>query len=171
MCQPEIVKGSVRAMEESDLALVREWRNHRDIKRYMYTQHEIGVDEHRKWFAEAIADAGRHLLIFEYETEPRGFVHFQKINDGSVANWGFYVAPNSPRGTGMCLGMSALAFAFDRKMHKICGQVLDYNERSMRLHHRLGFKQEGVLRDQHFDGTTYHSVVCFGLLKNEWHNR
>jgi UDP-4-amino-4,6-dideoxy-N-acetyl-beta-L-altrosamine N-acetyltransferase len=54
-------------------------------------------------------------------------------------------------------------------LHKLCGQALAFNERSIRFHQNLGFRREGVLRQQHFDGEQYHDVVCFGLLASEWH--
>jgi RimJ/RimL family protein N-acetyltransferase len=72
---------------------------------------------------------------------------------------------------GRALGNATLHYGFiELGLHKICGQALDFNERSIRFHERLGFKQEGVLQDQHYDGQNYHAVVCFGLLAEEWHN-
>jgi RimJ/RimL family protein N-acetyltransferase len=53
-------------------------------------------------------------------------------------------------------------------MYKLSGETLGHNERSIRLHRFLGFKEEGVLREQHFDGTAYRDIICFGLLEREW---
>jgi RimJ/RimL family protein N-acetyltransferase len=62
-----------------------------------------------------------------------------------------------------------LNHAFKREnLHKICGQALHWNQPSIEFHKSLGFVQEGILRDQHFDGATYHDLVCFGMLKREW---
>ena len=92
-----------------------------------------------------------------------------EIAAGGIADWGFYAAPDAPKGTGRKLGASALTYAFARlELHKVCGQALDFNERSIHFHLRLGFQQEGVLREQHFDGEQYHGIVCFGLLATEW---
>lgn len=164
-------KGKVRRLSERDLPLVREWRNHPHVRRYMYTQHEISPEEHSRWFAENADDPNRHLLIFEIENEPLGFVHFHQLNLGGIADWGFYIAPDSPSGAGTKLGRAALEYAFGRNFHKVCGQVLAFNEKSVGFHLRLGFKQEGILRDQHFDGEIYHSIVCFGLLATEWRKK
>jgi UDP-4-amino-4,6-dideoxy-N-acetyl-beta-L-altrosamine N-acetyltransferase len=161
----------IRRMNEQDLSLVRQWRNHPDIRRHMYTRYEIGAEEHNQWFARQSIDPARHLLIFEVENEPLGFVHFHQVNAGRVADWGFYVAPESPGGTGTVLGETALAYAFNQDFHKICGQALAYNERSIRLHLRLGFRQEGVFRDQYFDGKNFHSIFYFGLLASEWQEK
>ncbi|MCI2807802.1 UDP-4-amino-4,6-dideoxy-N-acetyl-beta-L-altrosamine N-acetyltransferase [Eoetvoesiella caeni] len=157
-------------MTENDLELVLEWRNHIDIRRYMYTQHEISWDEHCQWFRRVSKDHTCHLLIYSNrENIPLGFLSFQCINGGPIAEWGFYVSPHGPQGTGVRLGTAALNYAFTQlKLHKVCGEALGFNERSIKFHQRLGFQQEGVLRDQHFDGTHYHPVLCFGLLVEEW---
>lgn len=55
----------VRPMLESELVQVLAWRNHVDIRRYMYTQHEIKLAEHSDWYRQASNDSERHLLVFE----------------------------------------------------------------------------------------------------------
>lgn len=165
-------QGHVRAMTDDDLALVRQWRNHEDVRRYMYTQHEITLAEHQHWFERAAQDNRRHLLIFELESTPLGFINLHEISTGNVADWGFYISPDAAKGTGRQLGCTTLDYAFGAlKLHKVCGQALAFNERSIRFHHALGFQQEGVLRDQHFDGNNYHAIMCFGLLAHEWESK
>jgi UDP-4-amino-4,6-dideoxy-N-acetyl-beta-L-altrosamine N-acetyltransferase len=161
--------GRVRPMAAEDLERVLAWRNHPEVRRYMYTTQKIPLEEHRLWFERALQDQGRLLLIFELEGQPRGYVQITGISPGGIGDWGFYVAPDAGKGTGRALGNTALNYAFNELgLHKVCGRALDYNERSIRFHRALGFKQEGVLRDQHFDGVRYHDVVCFGLLHDEW---
>lgn len=156
-------------MTSEDLARVLSWRNHEDVRRYMYTKHEITLDEHTRWFERASQDTNRHLLIFESNAVPLGFINIYQIVPGGIADWGFYVAPDAPKGTGRQLGQAALYYAFSQAgLHKICGQALAYNERSIKFHQGLGFLQEGIQREQHFDGQRYHDVVCFGLLACEW---
>ena len=160
----------VRPMIHADLERVLAWRNHPDVRRHMYTQHEITLDEHQRWFERALLDSRKHLLIFESAHRPLGFVNFNELVGSVTADWGFYTAPDAPQGSGRCLGCAALGYAFTQlKIHKVCGQALAYNERSIRFHQALGFQQEGVLRDQFFDGKRYHHIICFGLLSHEWH--
>lgn len=160
----------VRTMVDADLDRVLAWRNHPDVRRYMYSQHEISPDEHIRWFGKASKDPERHLLIYECDSTPLGFINIHQIAPGGIADWGFYATPDAPQGTGKLLGQATLQFAFTNiGLHKVCGQALAYNERSIRFHQKLGFHQEAVLRQQHFDGQNYHDVVCFGLLATEWH--
>lgn len=162
----------VRRMTELDLERVLEWRNHPEVRRYMYTQQVILLEEHERWFKTASCDDKRHLLIFEKIEEPLGFINIHEIKNGGIADWGFYLSPDAPKGTGQVLGRTALDYAFQSaSVHKICGQALAFNQRSIAFHLKLGFEQEGILRHQHFDGQNYHDVVCFGLLVDDWHKK
>lgn len=161
--------GAVRRMISADLDMVLSWRNHPEVRRWMYTQHKITPDEHQKWFERADIESGKHLLIYEMATVPIGFVNFTQTGDGGIAEWGFYLSPGAPKGIGRKLGRAALQYAFgELRFHKVCGQALKENEKSIGLHLALGFLQEGVQREHHFDGIHYHDVVCFGLLSREW---
>lgn len=159
----------LRDMSVQDLERVLQWRNHDSVRRFMYTQHCITMEEHRRWFERCAEDPKRHLLIFEEAGIPLGFVNITHDENEAIADWGFYTSPTAKRGTGTNLGRKALRYAFETmELHKLCGQALDFNKGSIRFHEKLGFIREGVLREQHFDGTEYHDIVCFGLLKHEW---
>lgn len=172
MPESTLVQSQIRPMDYADLGRVLAWRNHPDVRRYMYTQHVIALDEHQRWFERTLPDPKKHLLVFEVNHQPLGFVNFNEVGNGGIADWGFYVAPDAPKGSGRQLGCAALSHAFTQlKFHKVCGQALAYNERSIQFHQSLGFQQEGTLRDQHFDGERYHYVIGFGLLSHEWQSR
>lgn len=166
----ESTQTGVRSMTERDLEQVLSWRNHLEVRNYMYTQHEISREEHSRWFARSSQDTARHLLMFEIDGSPMGFINIQQISRGGIAEWGFYTAPDAPKGTGRALGAAALLYAFETAgLYKLCGRAMAFNKRSIRFHISQGFKREGVLRQQHFDGKQYHDVICFGLLASEWH--
>lgn len=159
----------LRPMTEADLDRVLEWRNHPDIRRYMYSSCKISFEEHRQWFARAQVNPAMNLLIFEQDEVASGFVNLTTGRSATVADWGFYISPNGPRGAGRALGSYALAYAFkELSLHKVCGQALSFNERSIAFHQKLGFQQEGQLREHHFVSGVYHDVFCFGLLASEW---
>jgi len=169
MPDPSTFPSKIRPMVHADLERVLAWRNHPNVRRYMYTQHEITLAEHQRWFERSLPDPKKHLLVFEANHQPLGFVNFNAAANEGIADWGFYAAPDAPKGSGRQLGRAALSHAFNElKLHKVNGQALAYNERSIQFHQTLGFQQEGILRDQHFDGERYHDVICFGLLCHEW---
>lgn len=168
--EDQLAMARIRPMEAEDLSLVLSWRNHDSVRKMMLSPQLISPEQHQQWFATMSRDKLRQLLIFERDHRPAGFVQFTLPQAGGVSEWGFYVDPKSQSGTGQQMGKAALAYAFERLgLHKIYGQVLLYNERSIRFHQRLGFGHEGVLREHHYDGAHYHDIWCFGLLKTDWH--
>ena len=159
----------IRGMTKDDLAMVLEWRNHPEVRRYMFTQHEISLSEHTQWFKQAVTDITRRLLIVQEHGSPIGYVQFINVEPGGVADWGFYSRPDMQKGIGQKLGKTALEHAFgDLNLHKVCGQSIGSNQASIRFHERLGFKREAELRDQKRIGETYHTIIGFGLLSFEW---
>ena len=159
----------LRPMEAKDLELVLVWRNHPAVRRFMYTTQLISPEEHARWFERSKHQTGVWLLIYERAGSPTGFVNISESRCPHVADWGFYLAPDAGKGTGQALGTETLKYAFESlQLHKLCGQALGFNKRSIHFHEKLGFVREGVLREQHFDGEHFFDVFCFGLLASEW---
>jgi UDP-4-amino-4,6-dideoxy-N-acetyl-beta-L-altrosamine N-acetyltransferase len=160
---------TVRLVTIEDLALILSWRNHPEVRRVMFSQHEISLEEHRNWFNKVRLDNSRCLLLVEEANKPIGFVQFTHVESEGVADWGFYTDPGAPKGTGRKLGVAALEHAFTNlNLHKVCGQVISSNSISIRFHHRLGFVQEGVLRAHQRSNSEYLDLYCFGMLSQEW---
>ncbi|ONG40587.1 UDP-4-amino-4,6-dideoxy-N-acetyl-beta-L-altrosamine N-acetyltransferase [Alkanindiges hydrocarboniclasticus] len=162
----------IRYAVESDLPLILSWRNHPSIKKYMYTQHDITMQEHKEWFERCLSQPEDiHLLMFLVNEKSMGFINFSH-DKFDVVNWGFYISPDAPKGTGYALGLSAIEFGFKTlKFRKICGQVLSFNERSINFHKKLGFSQEGIFKEQFVNEKNYYDVYHFGLLKQIWAQR
>lgn len=160
---------TIREMRAADLDLVLSWRNDPSIRASMLSQHEISLDEHARWFERASAERSRRLLLVEDGGVPFGFVQFSGVAPGGIADWGFYVAPSSPKGSGQRLGRAALNLAFgELQIHKVCGQALGSNGASIRFHEAAGFRNEGLLREHRLVDGKYHDLVLFGMLKQDW---
>jgi RimJ/RimL family protein N-acetyltransferase len=80
---------------------------------------------------------------------------------GDRANWG--------QGYGYEAAQLALGFAFNElNLHRVQATVFSYNERSIALFEKLGFRREGVYREfLQRDGERYH-MLLYGLLDREW---
>ena len=162
----------IRALTLSDLPTVLMWRNDPKVRQHMFTQHEVSQQEHLNWFKRVSLDKTKRVLVVEENSQLIGYVQFSNVTEGGVGDWGFYVRPGSPKGTGPKLAVKALDYAFDiLKLHKVCGQVIEANAVSIAFHKSLGFCQEGILREQQRIESVYFSLFCFGLLSQEWKER
>jgi RimJ/RimL family protein N-acetyltransferase len=62
-----------------------------------------------------------------------------------------------------------LRFMFDeRRFHKCEARVYDYNCASIQLHRKLGFTEEGRLRQHLFQAGGYHDELIFGMTAEEF---
>lgn len=151
---------SIRPMSHEDLLMVRKWRNHPDIKKYMNSQHEISESEHLQWFESALIDPKRNLLIYEENNIPLGFVQFSIQGVNGEAVWGFYLDPEVSRGKGYQLGKVALSHAFKTlNLPEVYGEVFATNGRSIGFHNKLGFQLSEIQLDEQ---------VLLVLSKSRW---
>ncbi len=158
-----------RPLSLTDLKSILAWRNRKEVRRNMFTQREIGEKEHYEWFAQVSADPNRHPFIFEQGGSPVGFFNLSVLVGGNVADWGFYLSSDAPKGTGKKMGAEAIRIGFEvLGLRKVCGQVIEFNRRSRKMHEDLGFNVEGRLIDQFFDGNHFHTVVLYGLLNGNF---
>jgi len=166
-----VKKVTVRRLESDDLETVLSWRNDPRVRSHMFNSNLITAAEHLAWFKSSARDSRRCQLLVLKQDIPFGFAQFHISHCKAVADWGFYVDPNGPKGQGQALGQSVLSFGFDElKLLRVTGQVLSHNTRSIALHKRMGFSYEGELRSHHFTKSVYQNVHLFGLLASEWKN-
>ncbi|MCF6251012.1 MAG: UDP-4-amino-4,6-dideoxy-N-acetyl-beta-L-altrosamine N-acetyltransferase [Methylococcaceae bacterium] len=160
----------LRDIKLADLSIIRSWRNHTEINRYMFSQHEINQEEHLAWFEMSQQNTLRTLNVYEENGDIKGFLQLQKKSqESNVYEWGFYICPEAIRGIGTKMAKLALKKIFiDMRGSKVFGEVLAFNLPSIKLHQKLGFYQEGLLRQHHYLNDQYYDVHCFGLLKSEW---
>lgn len=162
---------ALRPITEADLPLVLKWRNSPDVRKNMFSTHEISEAEHRAWFARMEHDSQSRWYIHETaQGVLDGVAYFTQYRpDQRSAFWGFYLGTEAQPGSGTVLGLDALDEAFFvLKLHKLNAEAISTNERSLRFHQKLGFKQEGVFRDSYFDGEHFIDIVRYGLLSMEW---
>lgn len=141
MKRPDLNGAELHKLSKSDLGFLLAWRNHPDVSKYMYSQHEVTLEEHLAWFEKVSTSSLHHQFILKINNLPCGYMAFFEDKELNVANWGFYVAPNASKGVGLILGSLGISMGFEVLQFKaILGEVIEGNEVSKRFHERLGFR-------------------------------
>lgn len=70
-------------------------------------------------------------------------------------------------------GAEAINWAVDwsfrfARLHRIALVAVVFNERACALYRRLGFKDEGRLRELQYHDRRWWDVICFSMLEHEW---
>lgn len=158
-------------LKDLDLRFVLQWRSAPAVRQAMFTQHEISWEEHQAWFHRMQADESkRWFLYLNKNKEPSGVVYFTDLDpEQRSAFWGFYASPDATPGTGLRMSLDALDKAFNElALEKLNAEVLVTNSRSLDMHKKVGFAEEGYFREQFFNGEQRIDVIRLGLLASEW---
>ena len=162
--------GILRSIENSDLELMRSWRNEPAVRANMYTQHEISSEEHLNWWSKTKIRSDQQYFMYELAGLPTGIAAFTGIDQlNKTSAWAFYSSPAAPRGTGSKMEYLMLEYAFGPlQLHKLYCEVLAFNTAVIKLHQKFAFKVEGILREQNKIDGNFIDVYRLGILANEW---
>lgn len=162
--------GKLRPVSDTDLELMRNWRNAPEVRANMYTRHEITLEEHRAWWIRTSERQDQAYFMYEFEQRPLGIVGFTKIDTiNRNCSWAFYSAPNAPRGTGSRMEFLAIEHVFcTLALHKLYCEVLGFNTAVIQMHEKFGFSVEGCLREHHKVDGFYTDIVLLAQFSDEW---
>lgn len=157
-------------LSRQHLNLVFEWRNRVDVRKNMYTSHEITKEEHLSWFERINKDTTKRYFIFELDNKPCGVIGFVEIKTISKSSsWAFYSGDTAIRGIGSLMEITALDYAFNEmELEKLYCEVLEFNDSVIKFHKKHGFQQEGIFKKHHFSEDKFWDVHRLAIFKNDW---
>jgi ribosomal-protein-alanine N-acetyltransferase len=158
---------SLRTVTPSEYAFLHEHGNDPDIRAGAPTPTPVSEDD-----LAAFVDADDSVQFLPcHNGRPVGFVFLFDIDTSrSHAEIGCWIAPNE-QGNGYATEATALCLehAFDdRCLHKVLARAFEHNDASMHVLERLGFQQEGCLREHDYICGEYRDTYLFGLLADEF---
>ena len=63
-------------------------------------------------------------------------------------------------------------YAFETlNLNRVWLHVYEYNERGIRAYEKVGFKREGVLRQDRYHAGRYWDTITMAILREEWETR
>ena len=166
---------TLRDADGSDRDRLFAWRNLPDVRRWMYTDHEITREEHDAWFDAMLGDTTRKYWIINLDGMPVGVANLAEINLAhSRSSWAFYLGDKRTRGRGVGAATELLVLEYvfrELGLDRLYCEVLANNLDVIGLHQSFGFVEEGRLRNHITKAGEQIDVVLLGLLANEWELR
>ena len=162
----------LRLIAPDDSGRVLAWRNSPQVAAYMYSDHQIGQDEHDRWFGSALSAADRRYWIIEADGSPVGLANLARIDLGARrCEWAYYLGEPSTRGQGLGSRIEyiVLRHVFEAlRLNKLWCEVLLDNEPVWKLHESFGFTREALFRQHVFKDGRFQDVVGLGMLASDW---
>lgn len=114
--------------------------------------------------------SNHHMFLACREGEPVGSTSIKNIDlEGRKAELSYWIAPER-QGNGYATEAAdlCLSHAFDELgLHKVWARTVGDNEASKRVLEKLGFQQEGILREHWYGFGRYVDEHRFGLLRSD----
>ncbi|ROL74223.1 UDP-4-amino-4,6-dideoxy-N-acetyl-beta-L-altrosamine N-acetyltransferase [Pseudomonas protegens] len=155
-------------------AHVRTLRNQEEVRKYMYTSHEISEQEHQRWLSSLQGNPAQAVFVVMDEGQALGIVSLNAINARQkTADWAFYLdAKQQGKGLGSLIEFWMLDYAFtEAGLEKLNCEVLASNPAVINMHLKFGFQQEGLRRQNILKDGQRMDVVLLGITKAEWQSK
>lgn len=147
--------------------MVRRWRNNPEVRKWMYNDHEISPEEHQN-FIERLKTSKKEFYYLVYEKDKAvGVLTLTRLDlKNRNAYLGLYANPEERiAGAGMLIGKTALKLAFEMvSLHTLKLEVLEDNQKAIKLYKKLGFSEEGRLRQFIFKDAKWKDVIVMGII-------
>jgi RimJ/RimL family protein N-acetyltransferase len=160
---------SLHPLEREDLPFIQTYRNHPDVRQKLGRIQPQNSEDLEGDF-EGYMQEGVNLLVCT-DGEPVGFVAlFNWTESAGRVEIAYWISPDE-QGNGYATEAvsHAITYAFDdRRCHKIFAGAHATNEGSRKLLEKLGFQQEGRLREHVFFDGEWVDTIRYGLLVDEW---
>jgi RimJ/RimL family protein N-acetyltransferase len=171
----EFTDGVIRfkAVDPGDLELLRMWINDPETARYLSISWPVSSQEQRLWFERLGGDATKKKLLIELcDKEPIGVL---SLTNGDQLNRsveiGITIGASEYRGRGLASRSLRLALKilFEHfNYHRVWAQILETNQASLDLFHRVGFRTDGVLRESVYWEGRMIGMVIVSVLRGEY---
>jgi RimJ/RimL family protein N-acetyltransferase len=166
----------LRPLSVDDVDHVMTWVNDKDVvgNLAVFAGAPITRAQELAWIERVAASAEDRVFSIFAADDGRylGQVGLHQIfRRSGLARASLIVAARADWGKG--IGSAALARALDAAfgaegLHKVWLMVFAKNERARRTYERVGFRQEGLLREEYFHEGKWHDMVRMGMLAHEW---
>lgn len=167
----------LRAIERSDLELFVKWLNDPEVTRGLTQVIPLSFAAEQNWFEEMLKRPmyERPLMIdicLGEEWLPVGDLGFGTIDwRARSAEFGIVIGEKSYWDQGY--GSEAICLLLDHgfgtlNLNRISLRVYATNARARRAYQKIGFREEGILRQAEFRDGRYLDVILMSVLKSEW---
>jgi RimJ/RimL family protein N-acetyltransferase len=168
----------LRPVRRSDISYFLKWFNDPDVAQYLAWYLPMTEMSEEKFIEELGTTRAKSDVPFVIEvikgTSAKAIgicgLHQIDAKDRS-GTFGIVIGEKDcwSKGYGVEAARLLINYGFAQlNLHRISSGALAFNERSIKLHKKLGFQEEGRLRQAMFRNGQYHDHVQFGILREEW---
>ena len=168
-------KVRLRAFREDDLKNSVAWLNNPSVTRYLLHMRPWSLVEEKEWLDRVMRNDDPSMATFVLETNDGEYVgttglsHIDRRNRSAEAGIVIARPEEWGRGLGTDAMKTLLRHAFEEmNLHRVGLRVYTFNERAIRSYTKLGFIEEGRMRQAMFRHGAWHDVIFMAILADEY---
>lgn len=163
----------IRLMEGRDIEFVRRLHNEESTLNKLTDPFHVSQEEQELWFNSLSKSrkSRRYILIEKESDEICGII---RIDDLDLTNRSATVGADVDlrfrrQGLASEAYERIINYLFnDLGLHRLQLVTLITNDIALKLYQKLGFQQEGVIRESIYRNGEFNDLILMGLLQSEW---
>lgn len=166
----------LRAVEESDLELLREMMNDPYIERLTGGKNfPISKQQQKKWYESIQSNSNNmYLTIEDMNGNAVGLVSVTGIDwKNRSASYGMKLANNGDRGKGLGTDatLATMRYCFEElQLERLESVMLEYNKASEKMCiEKCNWKREGLKRNAAYYKGSFHDLVILAVLREDYY--
>ena len=162
------------SLNRSSLAQLREWRNSPELRKYFREHREISDAMQENWYNNRVLNNSNQVDFEIHDLQSGSLIGHCSLNyivwTNRTAELGIYIGDKEFRRGGY--GTDALNLLMDYafktlNLNRVWCEVFSNNE-AINVYRKIGFVDEGKMRQHHFEEGVYLDSYILGLLAEDW---
>ena len=147
-------------LEQKEMVLI--WRNSSEIRKWMYSQEEIELNDHLNFIESLKSRKDKLYFLVKKEDEFIGVIDFTQLVEKKSVHMGIYSNPKI-KGNGKILLNMIIDYSFNNlKVKRIFSEAFAENDKAHNLYKKFNFKNisEKIVN--------YKKVICMELENDDY---
>jgi diamine N-acetyltransferase len=164
----------LRPFGRDDLPYIQKWSSDAELRKLIGEVAPMSRADTEKWYRELLADKDRVWFAIVVKKGDRVIGEaglLRMFRPWRNTDMTIIIGEKDARGKGYGkeAGHLLLSHAFEHLgFHRVSVGVVGFNKNAIRFWKSLGFKKEGVKRDEYFCDNKYSDFVLMSILENEF---
>ena len=163
---------TIRKFEKSDIPKKVEWINNPANNRFLHYNIPLSVEGTERWFDSHQGETTRYDAVIEADGVPVGTIGLLSIDrKNSKAEYYIAMGETAYKGKGVAKEASRLILAYgfeELGLNRIYLFTEADNIAAQKLFERVGFKREGILKQDVYSHGAFADRIAYGILKEDW---
>ena len=165
-----------RAFKVDDYELIHKWRTNPEVNKYLAgNMFLFSLEREKEFVLNVILNDSKNIYFGICDSKTDKLIGFSSINHIDLRNlkaeWGGTLIGEKKylgKGIGKTASAMMLRFLFDHyPINKVYAYCLEEHPATSKLFSSLGFKKDGLLREEVFKNGEFKNVLLFSILRQE----